>query len=153
MSGADTGGDGALRGDKTCGCAGACSARGADGVSDCRGGSSSNSMAGWQGVDGNGDGDGGGEGGGEGGGGEQHPSICGICLFLAKTAARLLARVAALYVLALFPGRGAGCGDTISGGDSGWNGSTCGDGEVASGVTEMPALAGLGVLSSSVEWV
>jgi hypothetical protein len=80
-------------------------------------------------------------------------------------------RVASLYVLALFLGGDAGYGDTIGGSDTinggdticggntigsrdaGWDGSTCGDGEVAAGVTETPALAGLGVLSSSVEWV
>ncbi len=111
MPGANTSGDGALRGDKACCGAGACSARSADDVSDCRGGSSSNLIAGWHGVDG--DGGSGGE------GGEQHPSICGICLFLTKTAARLLARVALLNVLTLFLGGGAGCGDTIgSGGQS-----------------------------------
>jgi hypothetical protein len=54
-----------------------------------------------------------GDGGSGGEGGEQHPSICGICLFLDKTAARLLARVALLNVLTLFLGGGAGCGDTI----------------------------------------
>jgi hypothetical protein len=59
MSGADTSGSGALRGDKTCGSAGACSARGTDGVSECRGGSSLNSMVGCHSVDGDGDGDGG----------------------------------------------------------------------------------------------
>ncbi len=44
----------------------------------------------------------------------------------AKTVARLLARIASLYVLALF----LGCGDTIGGGDAGWDGSACGDREV-----------------------
>jgi hypothetical protein len=47
-----------------------------DDISDCRGVSSSDLIAGWLGGDGNG-----------GEGGEEQPSICGICLFLAKTAA------------------------------------------------------------------
>jgi hypothetical protein len=110
-----------------------------------------NSVAGWHGVDG--DGGSGGE------GGEQHPSICGICLFLAKTAARLLARVALLNILTLFLGGGAGCGDTIGGGDpiggrdAGWDGSACVGGEVAAGVMETPALAMVWVLLSSVDGV
>jgi hypothetical protein len=79
--------------------------------------------------------------------------------------------ITSLYVLALFLSGDARCGDTIggsdtidggdtiggsntiSGRDAGWDGSTCGDGEVAAGVTEPPALAGLGVLLSSVKWV
>jgi hypothetical protein len=72
-TGANTSGDGALRGDKACGGAGAHSASNGDDFSNCRGGSSSNSIAGWHGVDG--DVGSGGE------GGEKHPSICGICLF------------------------------------------------------------------------
>jgi hypothetical protein len=43
------------------------------------------------------------------GGGERHPSSCGICLFLARTAARLLDRVASLTVFARLRGGGAGC--------------------------------------------
>jgi collagen type III alpha len=96
----NTSGNGALRGDRACGGAGACIAGGEDDVSGFWGGSFSHSVAGWHGVDG--DGGSGGE------GGEQHPSICGICLFLDKTAIRLLARVASLSVLTLFLGGGAG---------------------------------------------
>ncbi len=88
VPGAVTSGDG----DEACSITGACSTRSTGGVSDCRGGSSSDSMAGWLGGDGDGDGNGG----SRGEGGEQHPWICRICLFLAKTAARLLARVASL---------------------------------------------------------
>jgi hypothetical protein len=44
-------------------------------------------------------------------GGERHPSSCGICLFFARTAARLLDRVASLTVFARLRGGGAGCGD------------------------------------------
>ncbi len=44
-------------------------------------------------------------------GGERHPSSCGICLLLARTAARLLDRVASLTVFARLRGGGAGCGD------------------------------------------
>jgi hypothetical protein len=40
-------------------------------------------------------------------GGERHPSSCGICLFFANTAARLLDRVASLTVFARL--RGGGC--------------------------------------------
>jgi hypothetical protein len=87
MPGAFTGGDGALRSDKACGGMGACSTRSTDDISDCKGCSSSDLMAGWLGGDGDGNG---------GKGGEQHPSICGICLFLVKTTAQLLARVASL---------------------------------------------------------
>jgi hypothetical protein len=96
-------GDGALhrdrRGDRACGGAGACIAGSEDDVSGFWDGSFSHSVAGWPGVDG--------DGGGRGEGGEQHPSICGICLFLDKTAVRLLARVASLSVLTLFLGGGA----------------------------------------------
>jgi hypothetical protein len=70
-----------------------------------------------------------GDGGSGGEGGEQHPSICGICLFLDKTAVRLLARVALLNVLTLFLGGGAGCGDTIGGGDRIGGGNTFGGGD------------------------
>jgi hypothetical protein len=115
----NTSGDGALRGDRACGGAGACGAR--DDSSECGGDSSSSSVAGWCGVDG--DGGGGGE------GGEKHPSICGICRFLDRTAARLLARVASLKVLTLFLGGGAGCGDTIGGGDPLGGGDTIGGGD------------------------
>jgi hypothetical protein len=45
-------------------------------------------------------------------GGKKHPSSCGICHFLAKTAARLLARAPSLTVFALFRTGGAGCGDS-----------------------------------------
>jgi hypothetical protein len=58
-------------------------------------------------------------GGDDGEGGEEQPSICGICLFLASTAARLLARVASLKVFARFLGGGAGCGDRAGGGGPG----------------------------------
>ncbi len=40
-------------------------------------------------------------------GDERHPSSCGICLFLAKTAAQLLDRVASLTVFARYRGGGA----------------------------------------------
>jgi hypothetical protein len=100
----NTSDDGALRGDRrgdrACGGAGACIAGGEDDVSGFWSGSFSHSVAGWHGVDG--DGGSGGE------GGEQHPSSCGISLFLDKTAVRLLAREASLSVLTLFLGRGAG---------------------------------------------
>ncbi len=55
-------------------------------------------------------------------GGERHPLSCGICLFLAKTAARLLDQVASLTVFARLRGEGAGCGDGTGNGDAG-----CGD--------------------------
>ncbi len=157
-TGTNTSGNGALRGDKACGSAGAGNASNGDDFSDCRGGSSSNSIAGWHGMDG--DGGSGGE------GGEEQLSICGIGLFLDKTAARLLARVASLNVFTLFLGRGAGCGggdpfgggDTIGGGDAGWDRSACADGEVAEGAVETPAPATLAsamvcVLSSSIDGV
>jgi hypothetical protein len=101
-----------------------------------------------------------GDGGSGGEFGEEHPSICGICLFLDRTAARLLARVASLKVLTLFLGGGAGCGDTIGGGDpfgggdtigggyASWDGSACADGEVASGAVETPAM-----LAPAMVWV
>jgi hypothetical protein len=148
-TGANTSGDGALRGDRACGGAGACNAR--DDSSGCTGDSSSNSMAGWRSVDG--DGGSGGE------GGEKHPSIRGICLFLDKTAARMLACVASLKVLTLFLGGGAACGDTIGGGDplgggdtigggdAGWDGGACTDREVATGAVEAPA-----TLASAIVW-
>ncbi len=80
---------------------------------------------------------------------------------MAETIALLLARVASLNVLTLFPGCGdtigggdpIGGGDTIVGGDAGWDGSACVDGEVAAGVMEMPGLAMVWVLSSSVDGV
>jgi hypothetical protein len=59
-------------------------------------------------------------------GGEIQPSSCGICLLLASTAARLLARVASMYVFALFLGGGAGCGDGDVGGDDAGSGDACG---------------------------
>jgi hypothetical protein len=65
--------------------------------------------------------------GGDGGeGGEIQPSSCGICLLLASTAARLLARVASLYVFALFLGGGSGCGDGDADGDDAGSGDACG---------------------------
>ncbi len=102
-----------------------------------------------------------GDGGSGGEGVEEHPSICGIGLFLYRTAARLLARVASLKVLTLFLGGGAGCGDTIGGGgpfgggDAGWGGSACEDGEVAGRAVQTPAPATLAlalvcILSSSI---
>jgi hypothetical protein len=51
-------------------------------------------------------------------GGKRHPSSCEICLFLAKT----VARVASLSVFARFRGGGAGCGD-----GTGNCGISCGD--------------------------
>jgi hypothetical protein len=62
-------------------------------------------------------------------GGEQHPSSCGIGLFLATTAARLLARVASLAVFTRFRGGGAGCGDNAGGGMAGCGGWESGDGD------------------------
>ncbi len=100
----NTSGDGALcgdrRGDRACGGAGACIAGDEDDVSGFWSGSFSHSVAGWHGMDE--------DGGSRGEGGEQHPLSCGICLFLDKTAVRLLARVASLSVLTLFLGGGAG---------------------------------------------
>ncbi len=65
--------------------------------------------------------------GGDGGeGGEIQPSSYSICLLLASAAARLLARVASLYVFALFLGGGAGCGDGDAGGDDAGSGDACG---------------------------
>ncbi len=64
-------------------------------------------------------------------GGEKQPSSCGICLFLASTAARLLARVASLKVFARFLGGGAGCGDKAGGGNPGDGGA--GDSAASSG--------------------
>jgi hypothetical protein len=68
-------------------------------------------------------------------GGEEQPSICGICLFLASTAARLLARVASLKVFARFLGGGAGCGDGAGGGGpgDGFTGDGAGGGGDAGG--------------------
>jgi hypothetical protein len=80
MSEAVSGGDGvynALRGDTACGGVGACSAMSTGDDSDGRGGVAVDSVTGWLGR-------------------EQQPSICRICLFLANTAARLLARVASV---------------------------------------------------------
>jgi hypothetical protein len=68
-------------------------------------------------------------------GGEQHPSSCGIGLFLAETVARLLARVTSLAVFTRFRGGGAGCSDNAGGGVAGcdgWESSDsdgCGDWE------------------------
>ncbi len=74
-------------------------------------------------------------GGDDGEGGEEQPSICGICLFLASTAARLLARVASLKVFACFLGGGAGCGDGAGGGGpgDGFTGDGAGGGGDAGG--------------------
>ncbi len=77
--------------------------------------------------------------GGNGGeGGEMQPSSCGICLLLASTAARLLARVTSLYIFALFLGGGAGCGDSDADGDdaSGDNGDDAGSGDACDGDTD-----------------
>ncbi len=53
---------------------------------------------------------------------DKQPSSCGICLFLANTAARLLSRVASLYVFARFRGGGAGCGDRTGSDGAGCDG-------------------------------
>ncbi len=70
-------------------------------------------------------------GGDDGEGGEKQPLICGICLFLASTAARLLAQVTSLKVFARFLGGGAGCGDRAGGGNPGDGGA--GDGAAGGG--------------------
>ncbi len=85
MPGAVSHSDGALSGDKACGGMDTCSARSTGDISDCRGSLAAYSIAGWLGNDGDGD-----------EGGKWQPLICGICLFLANTAALLLARVASL---------------------------------------------------------
>jgi hypothetical protein len=77
-------------------------------------------------------------------GGERHPSSWGICRFLAKTAARLLDRVASLSVFACFRGGGASCGDGGGGG-----GASCRS-SVSSGFS---AGCGVGCGSSSVDGV
>jgi hypothetical protein len=79
---------------------GASRAKGTGGAADCRGGSVGDLGAGCHSSD----------------GGEKQPSSCRICLFLASTAARLLAQVTLLKVFAHFLGGGAGCGDTVGGG-------------------------------------
>jgi hypothetical protein len=61
-------------------------------------------------------------------GGERHPSSCGICLFLVKTAAQLLDRGASLTFFAHFRSSGASCGDGASSG-----GASCGDWESGCG--------------------
>ncbi len=70
---------------------GASRAKGTGGAADCRGGSAEDLGAGCLGGDG-------------GEGGEKQLSSCSICLFLASTAARLLAQVASLKVFARFLG-------------------------------------------------
>ncbi len=85
---------------------GASRARDAGDAASCRLGSSGDPGARFLGNDG-------------GEGGEKQPSSCGICCFLAITAARLLARVASLKVFARFLSGGAGCGETVGGVDTG----------------------------------
>ncbi len=90
MPGSDTGGDGVLldgdggddapRGGIACSGEGASRAKGTGGADDCRGGLAGDWITGWLGGDGD----------------EKQPSSCSICLFLATTAARLLARVTLL---------------------------------------------------------
>ncbi len=129
-TGSVSGGDGALGGGRACGGVGAscaestgdisgsligdpsCSSRGRDN------GSAANGSAGGLGV-----------GCGDDVGGEQHPSSCGIGLFLAKTVARLLARVASLAVFTCFRWGSAGCGDNAGGGVAGCGGWESGDGD------------------------
>jgi hypothetical protein len=57
------------------------------------------------------------------GGGEKLSLSCGICLFLANTAAWLLAQVASLYVFAHFNGASASCGNRASSSEAGCFGS------------------------------
>jgi hypothetical protein len=110
-------------------------------------------------------------------GGERQLSSCGICLFFARTAARLLDRIASLIVFARLHGGGAGCDDSSSSGGAGcgdWksggddsagcgergsssgSGASCGDvsrivvnGVVATGETACPAVDGSAVADSS----
>ncbi len=98
-------------------------AKGTVGAADCRDGSAEDSGARCLGGDG-------------GEGGEKQPSSCGICLFLASTAARLLARVSSLKVFASFLCGGAGCGDKVGGGntcDGGVGNSAAGSGDAGGG--------------------
>jgi hypothetical protein len=60
-------------------------------------------------------------------GGKKHQSSCGICLFLASNAARLLALVASLKVFAHFCGGGASCADRASSGGAGCGEASCSD--------------------------
>ncbi len=121
----------ALRGNEACRGKGASCAGDVVGEAGRKGGLAAGEVAGRLGGD-----DGGGGDGGE--GGEMQPSSCGICLLLASTAARLLARVASLYVFALFLGGGAGCGDGDADGDdaSGDDGDGAGSGDTCEGDTD-----------------
>jgi hypothetical protein len=87
-------------------------------------------------------------------GGERHPTSWGICLFLAKTAARLLNRVASLSVFARFRGGGASCGDGGGGGGAGCRSSVgygfstgCG---VGCGSSSVDGVAGSAVAGSAM---
>jgi hypothetical protein len=97
-------------------------------------------------------------------GGERQPSSCGICLFFARTAARLLDLVASLIFFARLLGGGAGCDGSSSSGGAGcgdWKsggavGAGCSDvsrivvdGVVVTGETACPAVAGSAVADSS----
>ncbi len=129
-TGSVSGGDGALRGSRACGGVGASCAESAGDISGSFIGVPSGSSRGRD----NGSATNGGAGGlgvgcGDDVGGEQHPSSCGIGLFLATTAARLLARVASLAVFTRFRGGGAGCGDNAGGGMAGCGGWESGDGD------------------------
>jgi hypothetical protein len=130
-TGSVSGGDGALPSYRACGGVGASCAESAGDISGSLHGvpsggsrerdndSAANGGAGGLGV-----------GCGDDVGGEQHPSSCGISLFLAKTVARLLAQVASLAVFTRFRGGGAGCGNNADSG--GWesdDGDGCGDWE------------------------
>ncbi len=77
-------------------------------------------------------------------GGERHPSSWGICRFLAKTAARLLERVALLSVFARYRGGGASCGDGGGGGGAGCRSS------VGCGSSSVDGVAGSAVAGSAV---
>jgi hypothetical protein len=115
----------ALRGKEACRGKGASCVGDVEGEAGRKGGLAAGEVAGGLGGD---DSDGG-------KGGERQPSSCGICLLLASTAARLLARVASLYVFALFLGGGAGCGDGDAGGNdaSGDDGDDAGSGDACDG--------------------
>ncbi len=115
----------ALRGKEACCGKGASCAGTVEDEAGRKGGLAVGEVAGGLGGD---DGDGG-------EGGEMQPLSCGICLLLASTAARLLARVASLNVFALFLGGGAGCGDGDAGGDdtSGDDGGDAGSGDACDG--------------------
>jgi hypothetical protein len=87
-------------------------------------------------------------------GGERHPSSWGICHFLAKTAARLLDRVASLSVFAPFRGGGTSCGDGGGGGGAGCRSSVgCGSSAscgVGCGSSSVDGIAGSAVAGSAV---